>query len=56
MATELLQFVDAFLGTPVTDIDYIIYMLVAGCLMVLVVVSVVDVFKLFVSLITGEGR
>ncbi|WP_406656159.1 hypothetical protein V7O62_09880 [Methanolobus sp. ZRKC2] len=52
----VMDIVNSFLGTPVSDVEQIIFMLIAGCFLVIVTVGVLDLFKLIGSYIGDGGR
>ncbi|WP_340819016.1 hypothetical protein [Methanolobus sp. WCC4] len=56
MTSNVMPLIYDFLGTPTSDVTYIICMLVAGCFLVLVFVGVIDLFKLIGSHIGNGGR
>jgi hypothetical protein len=51
-----MSIVTDFLGTPTTDIQSIIFMLVAACFLVVMLVGVLDIFKLISSYLGNGGR
>lgn len=52
--TTFYDVVTTLIGTPSNDVEFIVMYLVAGSLMVIFVVSILDMFGLFGSL--GGGR
>ncbi|WP_321430097.1 hypothetical protein [uncultured Methanolobus sp.] len=53
--SNVMNIITDFLGTPTSDVEVIIFMLVAACFLVLMLVSVLDIFKLIASHF-GHGR
>ena len=54
--SNVMNLVTDFLGTPTSDIQSIIFMLVAACFLVLMLVGVLDIFKLISSYLGYGGR
>jgi hypothetical protein len=54
--SNVMSIVTDFLGTPTTDIQSIIFMLVAACFLVVMLVGVLDIFKLISSYLGNGGR
>lgn len=52
----LVDFVHSFLGYPQTDVEWLLFMLVASVMLVLVILSVLDIFMLISSTLTGGRR
>jgi hypothetical protein len=54
--SNVMNIITDFLGTPTTDIQSIIFMLVAACFLVVMLVGVLDIFKLIGSYLGNGGR